>query len=64
MMALITQGNQVLLAIRSQLAPQNKMMDLQLIAPAAGLAFPAIPLQDFQLQLTVTFGVEPKLSWP
>jgi hypothetical protein len=35
-------------------------MDLELIAPATVLAFPAVPLQDFQLQLAVTLGVEPK----
>jgi hypothetical protein len=35
-------------------------MDPELIAPATVLAFPAIPLQDFQLQLAVTLGVEPK----
>jgi len=35
-------------------------MNLESIAPAAVLAFPAIPLQDFQPQLAVTLGVEPK----
>jgi hypothetical protein len=36
------------------------MMDLELISPPAVLTFPAIPLQNLLLQLTVTLRVEPK----
>jgi hypothetical protein len=57
---LSAENNQVLLAICSQLASPNYVMDLELIAPATVLAFPAVPLQDFHLQLAVTLGVEPK----
>jgi hypothetical protein len=36
--------------IPSRLAPANHAMELESIAPAAVLAFPAIPLQDLQPQ--------------
>jgi hypothetical protein len=52
--------DEIFFAVRPQLASPNYVMDLELIAPATVLAFPAIPLQDFQLQLAVTLGVEPK----
>ena len=54
------QNDEVLFAVRPQLASPNYVMDLELIAPAAVLAFPAIPLQDFQLKLAIALGVEPK----
>jgi hypothetical protein len=54
------QDDEVLFAICARLAPADHVVDLEPIAPAAVLAFPAIPLQDFQLQLAVTLGVEPK----
>ncbi len=40
---------EIFFAVRPQLASSNYVMDLQLIAPARVLAFPAIPLEDFQL---------------
>jgi hypothetical protein len=42
------QGDEVLLAICARLAPPDHVVDLELIASAATLAFPAIPLQDVQ----------------
>jgi hypothetical protein len=35
-------------------------MDLEFISPATALAFPTIPLEDFDLELAVTLGVEPE----
>ena len=52
--------DEIFFAVRPQLASPNYVVDLELIAPAAVLAFPAIPLEDFHLQLAVTLGVEPK----
>jgi hypothetical protein len=52
--------DEIFFAVRPQLASPNYVVDLQLLAPAAVLAFPAVPLQDFQLQPAVTLGVEPK----
>jgi hypothetical protein len=54
------ENDQVLFAIATRLAPPDHVMDLELIAPAAALASPAIPLEDFHFQLAVTPGVEPK----
>jgi hypothetical protein len=52
--------DEIFSAVRPQLASPNYVMDLELIAQAAVLAFPAVPLQDFLLQMAVTLGVEPK----
>ena len=57
------QSDQIALGVIARLAPADHVMDLELIARATVLAFPAIPLQDFQLQLAVTLGVEPKPSF-
>jgi hypothetical protein len=54
------QSDQIALGVIAQLASPNYVMDLELIAPATVLAFPAIPLQDFHLQLAVTTVFEPK----
>jgi len=54
------QDDEVSFAIGSRLAPADHVVDLELIAPAATLAFPAIPLENFQLELAVSFEVEPK----
>ena len=58
--AVRAQGDQIALGVISRLAPPDQVVDLQLVAPAAVLAFPAIPLEDFHLQLAVTLGVETK----
>lgn len=52
-------NDEVFFAVRPQLASPDKVVDLELIAPAATLAFPVVP-QDFQLQLAEKLGVEPK----
>jgi hypothetical protein len=63
-MAATADHGEVLFAIRSRLAPANKVMDLEFISPATALAFPAIPLQDFPLPLAVTLGAEPNRTSP
>jgi len=45
--------DEIFFAVRPQLASPHYVVDLQSIAPAAVLAFPAVPLEDFQLQLAV-----------
>jgi hypothetical protein len=57
--ALAAQHHQVLLSIGSRLTSVHDVVDLELIAPAATLAFPAVPLQDFDLQLAVFQEPEP-----
>jgi len=52
--------DEIFFPVRPQLASPNYVMDLELIAPATVLAFPAVPLQDFHLQLAVTTVFEPK----
>jgi len=42
------QDDEVPFAICARLAPADHVMDLELIAPATVLAFPAVPLQDIQ----------------
>jgi hypothetical protein len=59
-MTVATEDYEVLFAIRSRLTFPNDVMNLELVAPAAQLTLPAIPLQDFKLQLAVTLGAEPK----
>src|SRR5450756_1521137 len=57
-----TQDDEIFFTIRSRLAPPNLVMDLQLISSATPLAFPAIPLENFHLQLAVTPWVEPNTT--
>ena len=59
-MTLAAQDNEIFFAIRSRLAPPDHVMDLESIVPAATLAFPAVPIENFQLELAVSFGIEPK----
>ena len=40
--------DEIFFAVRPQLASPNHVVDLELIAPATVLAFPAVPLQDMQ----------------
>ena len=59
-MALATKHDKILLSICSQVASANDVMDLELIAPAAVLALPAIPLKNLEAELGVIFGVKPR----
>jgi hypothetical protein len=52
--------DEIFFAVRPRLTSPYYVVDRQLISPAAVLASPAVPLQDFQLQLAVTLGVEAK----
>ena len=45
-MAPAAEHDEVPFAICARLAPPDHVVDLELIAPAAVLAFPAVPLQD------------------
>jgi hypothetical protein len=40
--------DEIFFAVRPQLASPYYVVDLELIAPATVLAFPAVPLQDIQ----------------
>ncbi len=59
-MALSTQGDEVFFLVWPSLAAANDVVNLQLIAPAAVLAFPAVALQNSLLQLVVTDGIKTK----
>jgi hypothetical protein len=52
--------DEIFFAVRPQPASPNYVMDLESIAPAAVLAFPTVPLENFQLELAVSFEIEPK----
>jgi hypothetical protein len=60
MMTPAAEHDEIFFAVRPQLASPDHVMDLELIAPATMLAFPAIALQNFHLQLAVTTVFEPK----
>jgi hypothetical protein len=53
------QNDEVLFAICSRLASADHVMELQLIAPAALLTLPAIPLENLQAEPAVTLEIEP-----
>lgn len=53
-----TECNQVLLVISAGLAPEFQMMDLQVLHAAAGLAAPAIAIEDLPLQFAITISLE------
>ena len=59
-MTAAAEHDEIFFAVRPQLASENNVVDLQLIAPAAVLAFPAIPLDDFQLEFAVMLRIETK----
>ncbi len=54
------QDDEVLFCVWPSLASADDVMDLQLIAPAAVLAFTSIALQNSSLQLVVTHGIKTK----
>lgn len=57
-MAVTTQHDQILLAIGSGLASSDDVVDLELLTPAAALAFPPISLQDPHLQFAISLRFE------
>jgi hypothetical protein len=59
-MTTAAEHDEIFFPVRPQLASPNYVMDLELIAPATALALPAIPLQNFRLELAVMLEVEPK----
>jgi hypothetical protein len=57
----VAQDDEVLFANRPQLAPPDKVVDLELIPPAALLALPAITLKNLEAELPVTISPNPQL---
>jgi hypothetical protein len=57
-MAIAAQHDQVLFAIWSRLTPPDQVVNLELITPAAALAFPPISLQDPHLQFAISLRFE------
>jgi hypothetical protein len=55
------QDDEVLFAIRPQLAPPDKVVDLELISATALLTSPAITLKDLEAESAVLLCLEPKL---
>ncbi len=58
-MTVAAKDDEIVLAIASGLAPADLVMDLQLLAPATVLAFPAVAPEDLQLELVVRRTIEP-----
>lgn len=52
------EGDQVLLAVFSAVTAVDEVMDLQLIAAAAALASPAIPLENLPPQPCIAVAIE------
>ena len=59
-MAAAAQGNQIQFVIRTLLAAQLLVVDLQVLARTADLASPAIAAQYFFSELLVELGVKPQ----
>jgi hypothetical protein len=59
-MAVAAEHDQIVCRIRARLAPGDEVVEVELIPPSAGLASPAVPLQDFLAQLLVGNGVPAK----
>ena len=57
-MAGATERNQILFAIRARLAPANDVVDLELLALAASLALPVIPLKNLAAKELVILGAK------
>jgi hypothetical protein len=50
---------EILSSVIAQLAPPLNVMDLKIVHLPAGLATPAISLQDFPAELAISFRVKP-----
>jgi hypothetical protein len=58
LMAIRTESDEVFLYIVAQSAPPPNVMDLETLHAPARLASPAVSLQDFLAELTISFRVE------
>jgi hypothetical protein len=54
-MARHAESNQILFSIITEFAPRPNVMDLKVLHGPAGLASPAISLQDFAAELAISF---------
>jgi hypothetical protein len=59
-MTVAAEHDQIVCRICARLAPGDNVMNLELIPPSAGLAFPAVPLQDLLPQLLVGNRIQAK----
>ncbi len=57
-MAIAAEDDQILFGVRSGLASSDHVVDLQLIAPAAVLASPAVALENAPFELTVRSSIQ------
>jgi hypothetical protein len=59
LVALDTEGYEILSRIIAQAAPRPNVMDLKILHAPAPLASPAISLQDFMAEPTIRFRIGP-----
>jgi hypothetical protein len=59
-MARRAEDNQIFGSIIAQSGSRQKVMDLKIFHGSAGLASPAISLQDFTAELAIGFWIEPQ----
>jgi hypothetical protein len=58
-----TKSYQVLGRVIAEATPGLNVMDLKIFRAPAELAMPAVPLQDFMAELTISLGLELQ-AWP
>ena len=59
LVALDTESYEILSRIIAQAAPRLNVMDLKIFHAPARLATPAVSLQDFLAELTISFRIKP-----
>ncbi len=60
LMARCAEGDQILGRVIAQSAPRLNVMDLKILHPSACLATPAVSLQSFVAELTISFRIKPQ----
>jgi hypothetical protein len=55
-----TEGDQIFLYVIAQPTPRLAVMDLKIFHSPAPLATPAISLQDFLAELSISFRINPQ----
>jgi hypothetical protein len=63
LVALDAKSYEILGCVIAQSTPRPDVMDLKTLHSSAGLAMPAVSLQDFSAELTIGFGIKSQ-SWP
>ncbi len=61
-MTIAAHGHQVVFCIKAAMAASDDMVDLQLIATSALLAFPSVAIEDACFERAVLLRIEPKPS--